>query len=50
MANINVPAGKGMRGGKRAKTPMKTLLYMKTIQLSAANPSEIHTVSACKAF
>ena len=25
MANVNVPAGKGMRGGKRAKAPMKTL-------------------------
>lgn len=25
MANVNVPSGKGMRGGKRAKTPMKTL-------------------------
>lgn len=25
MAGMNVPAGKGMRGGKRAKAPMKTL-------------------------
>ena len=25
MANANVPAGKGMRGGKRARAPMKTL-------------------------
>lgn len=25
MANVNVPAGKGMRGGKKAKAPMKTL-------------------------
>lgn len=25
MANINVPSGKGMRGGKKAKAPMKTL-------------------------
>ena len=25
MANVNVPAGKGIRGGKRAKAPMKTL-------------------------
>ena len=25
MANVNVPSGKGIRGGKRAKAPMKTL-------------------------
>lgn len=28
MANVNVPAGKGMRGGKRAKAPLKTLLRL----------------------